>query len=138
MNWRYLLTEFDGRISRQPFWMGFAVLTAAEIACHLAAREIEGGRLSAIVDLAFIYPEYALFIKRAHDRNMPPFIIGVFFALAFAMDFLIVLGAGEDSPVLLPLLVPYFALLLVFLVELGMRPGTPGDNRFGPDPLRPS
>jgi uncharacterized membrane protein YhaH (DUF805 family) len=56
MNWTYLLTEFDGRISRQPFWIALVSVVAAEIVVHMIAMRIKGERLSAIVDLAFIYP----------------------------------------------------------------------------------
>ena len=35
----------------------------------------EGDRLSAIVDLAFTYPEFAVAVKRGHDRNMPLWLV---------------------------------------------------------------
>lgn len=134
MNWSYLLTGFDGRIGRRDFWAGFAVLLGVELICHLAAYRIGGDRLGAIVDLAFIYFWFALFIKRANDRDLPTWLVGSFFALAFAMDFLVVVAMGLVSRLMLVFLVPYLVLALVLLVELGLRPGTPGRNRFGPDP----
>jgi len=94
MDWNHLLLSFDGRISRQPFWIGFALLFAAEVAAQSLAQRIEGDRLGAIVDLAFTYPEFALFAKRAHDRNTPIWLLGVFFAVGVALNFLSIMGWG--------------------------------------------
>jgi uncharacterized membrane protein YhaH (DUF805 family) len=33
------------------------------------------------------------------------------------------------------LLVATTVITLAFIVELGFRPGTPGDNQYGPDPI---
>ena len=44
-----------------------AALTVAEdFFAHVLAEEIQGDRLSAIVDLAYTYPEFAVALKRAH------------------------------------------------------------------------
>ena len=75
MDWLYLLNSFHGRIGRQTFWIAMVV-------CHdrravrraTIAEQIQGDRLSAIVDLAFTYPEFAVAVKRAHDRNMPNWV----------------------------------------------------------------
>jgi len=102
------------------------------------ATRIEGERLSAIVDLAFIYPEFALFTKRAHDRNMPTRLIGAFFAISAFIDFLVIVGLGganKASTPMLVVMVPWTIFALALLVELGMRRGTSGPNRYGPDPL---
>jgi hypothetical protein len=80
MDWSYLLNNFDGRIGRKTFWIAMAVVTAAEILGHLIAEQFEGDRLSAIVDLAFTYPEFAIALKRSHDRNLPPWLTASFFA----------------------------------------------------------
>ncbi|MBO0717465.1 MAG: DUF805 domain-containing protein, partial [Rhizobiales bacterium] len=79
MDWAYLLNSFEGRISRQTFWIGIAVLIVAELVGYLVAQALQGDRLSAIVDLAFIYPEFAIAVKRAHDRDLPIWILIVFF-----------------------------------------------------------
>ena len=71
MDWTYLLSSFEGRISRKTFWIGIAVLIVAELVAYLVAQALQGDRLSAIVDLAFVYPELAIAVKRAHDRNLP-------------------------------------------------------------------
>src|SRR5262249_60428623 len=70
MDWAYLLNNFEGRISRQPFWIAMAVITVAAIFCHRISEALQGDRLSAIVDLAFTYPDVSSVAKRAHDRNL--------------------------------------------------------------------
>jgi len=139
MDWAYLLSSFEGRISRQTFWIGIAVLLVAEIAAHLAAEAIQGDRLSAIVDLAFTYPEFAIAAKRAHDRDLPIWILIVFFGGGAVLDLLTVLdltGSTEQPSVLsLFIAVPFTVLLVALMIELGLRRGTIGPNRFGPDPV---
>lgn len=140
VNWSYLYLSFDGRISRQPFWAAFLVIAGIELACHLLVSPLENGpRLSSIVSLAFVYPEFALFTKRGHDRNISPRVIAAFFALSVLIDFVTVLGMGgkpdQPSALMLVLGVPWSLFFLVLLVELGLRRGTPGPNRYGADPL---
>ena len=141
MDWAYLFTGFDGRIGRQTFWIGIAALTVAEIFGHILAEEIQGDRLSAIVDLAYAYPEFAVAAKRGQDRNMPLWLIGAFFAAGVLLDLLTVVGlAGTDdapSTISLIIAVPFTVFGVALLVELGLRKGTTGPNRYGPDPLGP-
>ena len=139
MDWVYLLSSFEGRISRKTFWIGIAVLIVAELAAYLIAEALQGDRLSAIVDLAFIYPEFAVAVKRAHDRDLPIWILVVFFGGEALLDLLTVLelsGSGEQpSVVSLFIAVPFTVLLVALLIELGFRRGTIGPNQYGPDPV---
>lgn len=139
MDWRYLLDGFHGRIGRQTFWIALgAVLAANVVACYVA-QQVGGDRLNAVVDLVFTYPEFAIAVKRGNDRNMPLWPIAVFFAGSVLLDFLAVLGLTgtdeEPSALSFAVSVPFTILGLVLLVELGFRKGTPGPNRYGPDPL---
>ncbi|HKM87674.1 MAG TPA: DUF805 domain-containing protein [Xanthobacteraceae bacterium] len=139
MDWAYLLNSFHGRIGRRTFWIAMGVVAAAEIVGHLVANQIEGDRLGAIVDLAFTYPEFAIAVKRGRDRNMPVWLLGVFFGAGALLDLLTVLGwAGTDeAPSMLSLViaVPFTIIGIALLVELGFRRGTVGPNQYGPDPL---
>jgi uncharacterized membrane protein YhaH (DUF805 family) len=139
MDWVYLLSSFEGRISRKTFWIGIAVLIAAELAGYLIAQALQGDRLSAIVDLAFVYPEFAIAAKRAHDRDLPIWILVVFFGGGAVLDLLTVLelSGGNDQPSLMSLMiaVPFTVLLVALLIELGFRRGTVGPNQYGPDPV---
>ena len=139
MDWAYLLNSFHGRISRQTFWIGMLVVIVANfLACYVAER-IGGDRPSAIVDLAFTYPEFAVALKRAHDRDLPVWLLWIFFGAGAVLDLFTVLGlAGTDeapSMLSLAIAVPFAVFGLALLVELGFRRGTAGPNQYGPDPL---
>jgi uncharacterized membrane protein YhaH (DUF805 family) len=139
IDWAYLYNGFHGRIGRQTFWIGGLVLLVAELVLYYIAEQIQGERLSAIVDLAFTYPEFALALKRAHDRDLPIWLLFIFFGASAVLDLLTVLGfAGtDDTPSMLSLaiVVPYGVFFIALLIELGFRRGTVGPNRYGPDPL---
>jgi uncharacterized membrane protein YhaH (DUF805 family) len=139
MDWNFLYNSFEGRIGRQAFWIAVAVLSVVEVAAHFIAEQIQGDRLSAIVDVAFVYPEFALAVKRAHDRNMPVVFLIVFFAASAFLDLLTVLEMtgtdDEPSSISVLIAVPFTILALFLLVELGFRRGIPGPNQYGPDPL---
>ena len=139
MDWAYLLSSFEGRISRKTFWIGIAVLLVAELLGYLIAQALQGDRLAAIVDLAFVYPEFAIAAKRAHDRDLPIWILIVFFGGGAVLDLLTVLelSGAKDQPNLMSLMiaVPFTVLLVALLIELGFRRGTIGPNQYGPDPV---
>ena len=142
MDWNYLLNGFHGRIGRQTFWMAMSVVYVANVLACLAADQIQGDRLSAIVDLAFTYPEFAVAVKRAHDRDLPVWLLIIFFAANGILDLFSVLGwpvtVEEPSWPLLAVLVPFGVLGIALLIELGFRRGTVGPNQYGPDPLAKS
>jgi uncharacterized membrane protein YhaH (DUF805 family) len=114
MDWNYLFTSFDGRISRQPFWIGSLVLGVASfvvsfVVAAIFGQGVFGSLLQFIVALAILYPSVAIAAKRFHDRDKSGWWI-------------------------LIVLIPFIGLIW-YIVELGFLPGTPGPNRFGPDPL---
>jgi uncharacterized membrane protein YhaH (DUF805 family) len=139
MDWAYFFNSFDGRISRQTFWTAMVALLIAEIFAHMIAEAIQGDRLSAIVDLAFTYPEFAIAAKRGHDRNMPLWLLIIFFGAGAVLDLLTVLelSGTDEEPSMLSIFiaVPFTVLGLALLIELGFRRGTVGPNQYGPDPL---
>ena len=135
MNWTYLLTGIEGRISRQPFWIGLLPLIGLEIAAHFAMGE----RWSSIVSLILAYPEFAVFAKRGHDRNVPTWVPGPFIAAGAVLNVLVLLDlvGPMDAPNTLFYVigVPLGIMALILLVDFGFRRGTVGENRYGPDPL---
>ena len=137
MDWVYLFNSFDGRISRQTFWIGFAFLAAAELANSSLAYVIESERLRAIPDLGLTYLEFALATKRANDRNLPPWVVALFFGINTALDLFILFTGSFDpeSPIAEIITLPFAILGVILLIELGFRRGTEGPNRYGPDPL---
>lgn len=139
MNWVHLFTSFEGRISRQPFWIAFAVFVAIEIAISLSGGD--EARWSTVLDLVLTYPQFAVCAKRGHDRNTPMWVVGLFFAIGVAFDILLLGGwiASADmanpTPLMLAFLIPYAIFGLALIIDLGFRRGTVGPNRYGPDPL---
>lgn len=115
MDWKYLLTSFDGRINRAKFWAGVGVLIAVSIVLSLIDSMLglqvgQGlGVLSTIFALISIYLALALYAKRWHDRDK----------------------SGWWS---LIVLIPIVGAVWL-LVELGILEGTRGANKYGLDPL---
>jgi len=139
MDWGYLLNGFHGRIGRQAFWIAMVAVVVINVLACFVANQIAGERLSAIVDLAFTYPEFAIAVKRGYDRDLPVWLIAAFFVANGALDLLDVLGWSGNpddlSMLSLAIAVPFTVLALALLVELGFRRGTVGPNQYGPDPL---
>src|SRR5262245_9349823 len=143
MDWVHLFTSFDGRISRQPFWIAWAVFIAIEIIIAMATND-DSARLNAVLDLVLTYPQFAVCAKRGHDRNTPMWVVGLFFALSAVVDLLLLAGLATPSdlksqtPLVLVFAIPFGILALALIVDLGFRRGTAGPNRYGPDPLEAS
>jgi uncharacterized membrane protein YhaH (DUF805 family) len=143
MNWVHLFTSFEGRISRQPFWIAWAVLIAIEVVIWLATRQINNDRVEAIIDLLILYPQFAVCAKRGHDRNTPTWVIGLFFGLMVILDVLLLGGwvtlahVEQPGPLATAILIPVGIFALVLIIDLGFRRGTVGPNGYGPDPLDP-
>jgi uncharacterized membrane protein YhaH (DUF805 family) len=135
--WIYVFTSFQGRVNREPFWIACGILAAIEVATQWVANGIQGEQLGTVLDLAFTYPEFALAVKRAHDRNLSPWVVALFFAVNVALDLFTLLNGtiDTDNPINEIVVLPFALLALVLIVELGFRRGTSGPNRFGPDPL---
>jgi uncharacterized membrane protein YhaH (DUF805 family) len=115
MDWKYLFLSLEGRINRAKFWAGVGVIILGSIIfaildAVLGTQVGEGvGILGLIYSVAMIYPAICLYAKRWHDRNK---------------------SGWWTLIVLIPLIGAIW-----LLVELGILTGTPGENRFGPDPL---
>jgi uncharacterized membrane protein YhaH (DUF805 family) len=116
MDWKNLLLTSDGRISRQPYWLGtlavVGVVVVVQVVATLALGDSIGGMLGVVAQLAILYPAVCLSIKRWHDRNKS--------------GWWVLIG-----------LVPIIGGLWT-LVECGFLEGTSGSNDFGPDPLASS
>lgn len=119
MDFKYILTSFDGRIRRGQFWAGVGVLLAVGIVSAivdgLLGTSIQldsGGQLGIIgliVSIASIYFALAIYAKRWHDR-------------------------GKSGWWTLIIFVPFIGAIWL-LVELGILEGARGPNQYGPDPL---
>lgn len=101
--------DFRGRAPRSEFWwfMLFTFLLSLVIGILGAISETLAGIVNILVGLGLLIPSIAVSVRRLHDIDRT----GWWYLLLFT-------GIGV-------------IVLLVFWVQRG----TPGDNRFGPDPL---
>lgn len=139
MDWNSLYTSFDGRINRKPYWIGVLLLVGAGIFLQILVLSTMGKLAALLFGLVWLYPSFALNVKRAHDRNRPTWLVAAFFGLLFLINLIQVfdLDQIDDKPTALFLFtgIPWFLLAMFFLVDLGFLRGTVGPNRYGPDPL---
>ncbi len=112
----WLLASLQGRISREPFWLGLLLLNLiVAIVLGTAIRHSHWQpAVSAVlpfVILPLMWSEIALIVKRAHDRGVTGFVA--------------ILS-----------LVPFANIALV--IFLGLVPGDPGPNTYGSRPNAPA
>lgn len=115
--WRWLLFSFHGRATRSDYWLRFFLpyflLSIAVLFLDLAAGTFDPdsgtGIFSFLFSLVALWPSLAVAVKRFHDRN-------------------------RSGWYLLVALLPIIGWIWMF-IELCCLRGTPGDNRFGADPL---
>jgi uncharacterized membrane protein YhaH (DUF805 family) len=142
MEWMILpfkrYAEFTGRSRRMEYWM-FTLLNVIVVtvlmfvvfgaggAAGLLEQEASGdpsaglgalmggmGLLIMIYGLAILLPSIAVTVRRLHDRDMS----GWWYLGAIVGSMIPIVG---------------FLVSIAFLVLMAL-PGTPGPNRFGPDP----
>jgi uncharacterized membrane protein YhaH (DUF805 family) len=132
--WYFL--SLSGRLTRQEFWLGsiglFAVMVVLirmlpNLALHDQADPMHRAQIdhtmrwSALVALVIVFwPLTVIFVKRLHDLNLS--------------------GRWMFGLLAIPLVaktvhLPPLAVVLVAVALIGFIPGTPGNNRFGLDPL---
>jgi uncharacterized membrane protein YhaH (DUF805 family) len=136
-----LMFAYRGRIGRVHFWLG--LLATLAIAGFIAAM-VEGtfagvgeiGRFLSVAVIAglVVWMHSAVIVKRLHDRNHAGWWY-LFYGIAppaFFFSAIQLHTAGELE--VASILYVLSAVALVWaVVELGLMPGTPGKNRFGPE-----
>jgi len=139
MDWGYIYTSFEGRLNRESFCVSSALLLIVAAALQSLAADVLGTFGALIFAIVWLYPALALSLKRAHDRNIPTWLVALFFTFAIMSVLLWPFKIGRLGEVPMPpfLMAAVPALLLgIFLfVELTFLRGTGGPNRYGPDPL---
>lgn len=146
MDWKSLFFSAEGRIGRQAFWIGFAILFFAGMVINV----IPG--LGQLISIAMIWCWVCLFSKRLHDfgksgwLNLVP-IVAWFAALVIALAVggagLIAMATGGDAGAGAFIASMGGAMLvfavaglinLAFILWVGLTAPTPGDNAYGPHP----
>jgi uncharacterized membrane protein YhaH (DUF805 family) len=133
IDWRYLYTSFEGRIPRSDYWIAAIAMGVVSLIVQMVIGAISTA-LAALVSLVFLYPAYALMVKRGHDRDRPDVIAQAFIG-AIALMTIIALVPFLNL-LALPLSFIVLIAAIALFVDYGLMPGTPGPNRFGPQPGR--
>ncbi len=136
MDWRDLFTSLDGRINRAKWWSGAAILTAVGL---IFITGVLGGFLATLAVFALFYPSYALCAKRFQDRNRPGQTALLGLGPVAAASLIYIWGLTGSTTELgfvggLCMLV-FLGVGVWFAIDLGLLRGTPGQNRYGGDPL---
>jgi len=112
MDFKWFLFSFQGRTNRKPFWLYALAVFLISFSLSFvvtSAGSTDPNVVSLILTVLFIWPNLAVQAKRWHDRDKSAWWILIN---------------------LIPIVGPIWALIVT-----GFLPGTPGDNRFGADPL---
>jgi len=142
MNPIQLFTTVDGRITRQQFWLGIVAITFVGSPIVALVALIGGATAGAIANLVFLWCGFALSAKRAQDRDRHYLYVAALFGLAALVTNLAASDskavgrvASEQQPLLGVVSLFFIGYLIFLFVDLGLRRGTLGANRYGPDPL---
>ena len=103
--------DFSGRARRKEYWgfilFDFIINVAIGFVSHRLRGSILIGSLSSFYSLAMLLPRLAVAVRRLHDNDKSGWWFFIF---------------------LVPIIGPIWLFILL------IREGTPGANRFGPDP----
>lgn len=130
---------FRGRATRSEFWWFALFVFLANCAVGIVSMFFPPtleNFVSLLFSMALLLPNLGVAARRLHDRNLSgwwqtlPLLLSLLALVALAVEI-----ASELWMVLSVLSAAAGVWFLVMLIL----PGTPGPNRFGPDPLeRPS
>lgn len=141
--------DFSGRAPRAEFWW-FVLLVIIAVIVGTIVDSMLGlpkvllayGPLSLLVGLATFLPNLAVQVRRLHDRNKSGlWLLG--FYVPYVLMMLtnpLVLGGGAAATsstgmtAVSGLLAVIVLVMAVTLLVFYCLPGTPGDNRYGPNP----
>jgi uncharacterized membrane protein YhaH (DUF805 family) len=143
--------SFQGRASRRDYWVRFVFLSIVVtiIAYLVDGIANAGGLILVIWQLIFLWPTFALGVKRYHDRGKSGrsfvFLECALLALctvaaiaSFPVARAQAAGAQPPSLYVGIMFTATFAIIVLavyLLVAIGVRKGEAGPNRYGPDPL---
>jgi uncharacterized membrane protein YhaH (DUF805 family) len=162
MKWTELLFSFKGRIPRLYFWVTSLVVGVVvgmlTSTFQFAAQSHGMGEINPesnefeptgplwiamfVVSLANMWINFALTIKRLHDRDRTGWWLVALYLVIIAA---VVLGVvtlmqleGQRKPLntaAVGVVIAASVIMLWLFIEIGFLRGTVGPNRYGPDPL---
>lgn len=140
MDLQYVFASFGGRINRAKWWAGAIILLIIWlIVGGIFGSSLFGALISVIVTLVLLYPAYAVCAKRFQDRDRPGKTALYGLVPILMASLLQTWGLTGTSQNLNGLgwicFLINFGVGIWFLIDLGILRGTPGQNRYGGDPL---
>ena len=149
MSFAKLYLSSNGRINRGQWWLGAIVVVLFTVTATVFFWKWDQldwllytfpGRLTLFVpNIIGLLAFYAINAKRFQDRNKPKAYAQIALVIG-GVKFLLDLAGLTGDWFHVNLADQVFQIVLAiiglwYLVELGFLRGTPGDNRFGPEPL---
>lgn len=136
INLIWLLFGYRGRIGRARFWLG-AGINFIGLLGGFALTIAVNGIFLLIFFAAFLISGFMVAIKRLHDRDKGDWWAVLFFIVPVLLNGRIdgwspFGGFGETAETAVRIAAG--AISIWGLIELGLLPGTNGENAYGPDP----
>ena len=149
MNWITLFASPQGRIGRGMFWAGFLAVIAASIAVDQIPKAGD------YIGLLLLWPQLCIHVKRLHDMGRTGWLLPAPMAASFicvvtgvivgGATILVWLGGAikghSADPAAVTALMVAVGLIAAavfiefgFLLWIGLTPGKPDANRYGPPP----
>ena len=104
MDWKYLYTNFDGRIARKDWWIGIAIIFVVSLVLSFLIGN--QGLVQFVIAILLFIGGLALHIKRFHDR-------------------------GKSGWWVLVFLIPFIGFIWM-IIEMGILEGDAEANEYGP------
>ncbi|WP_114194778.1 DUF805 domain-containing protein [Edaphovirga cremea] len=125
--------SFRGRIGRRDFWIWMIswliLMSGAFLAADRQWLEIKSAAFFIVV---LMWPTAAVFVKRLHDRNR-----SAWWALLIVLAWMLAAGNWQMLPTIaqwsIGRLIPAI-ITVMMVIDCGAFVGTPGNNRYGPEP----
>ena len=145
-----LFFSFRGRLNRAKYWLSVLVFALGWQTSVILDNRMGLSAVGAIILLATVVSSVSIAIRRLHDRNRSGWWLLLFYlapsALIAAAVILSIQGSEASVATIRQGIVAGSGLALLFafsaitiwiwgFIELGLRRGTAGPNRFGNDPL---
>ena len=150
MDWKHVFLSPNGRIGQGQYWLGILILVIAWVLSHLFHI------FAPLIWLLLIYPWVCVIAKRLHDFGksgffiLLPFLVGAVLVTAAVMfgglgafgAIMTMLTQGTEPAswtaffaglgIMLACLALAGIVKLIFLLWVGLAPGDPGPNAYGP------
>lgn len=126
-NLQAMFLSREGRLNRKPFFWCSLILSIIEVFIGSFMEGIADGKLSTLLSMVFLYPEYCLYVRRLHDIGHDERL--AILTVAISALLLISKDAHSEFAALMGIAVISISLYMVF------KEGTHGPNEYGLDPL---